>query len=253
MKTTDKEMTFLEHMEELRYRIIICLIAIAIGVIIGFPFSRYALRILKLPGYPVINKLVFFSPQEGFLIYLRISFFIGLIFSLPVIIYQLFAFIEPALEERTKKYVLSFIFLGTISFLSGVVFVYFILLPTALKFLLSFGSSELEPVISANKYISFVIMLLIAGGIVFQMPVLSFLLTKLGLINWKFLKEKSNYAVVIIFVVAALITPTVDIFNLLILALPMIFLYGISILVSFIAHPKVEVFYYEQNKTLQNI
>ncbi|MCM8829735.1 MAG: twin-arginine translocase subunit TatC [Candidatus Omnitrophica bacterium] len=246
----DKEMNFWEHIEELRRRIIVCLITLTVGMMVGFPFSRYVLRILKLPGCSVIDKLVFFSPQEGFLIYLRISFLIGLVLAFPVILYQVWAFIAPAIEKKFRRYILNFVFSGTIFFVIGMCFIYFILLPPAFKFLLSFASTEMEPVISATRYISFVIALLVAGGLVFQMPVLSFLFTRIGLINWRFLKDKFKYAVVIIFILAALITPTVDIFNLLLLAIPMIFLYGASIFVSFLVRPKIR---YEHTKALQNI
>jgi len=249
-KIMEKEMTFWEHLEELRVRIIVCFISLVVGMIVGFPLSKVGLKILKIPGAEVINKLVFFSPQEGFLIYFRISFLISLILSLPVILYQIWAFISPAIDEKIRRYILNFIFSGTISFVAGIIFVYFVLLPPCLKFLLSFGSTELEPVISANRYISFVTTLLIAGGVIFQMPVLSFLFTKIGLINWHFLRDKFRYAVLIIFILAALITPTVDVFNLLLLAIPMIILYTISIFVSFIVHPKIN---YEHSEALQNI
>lgn len=247
----EKNLTFLEHLEELRRRMIVSFITLVICAGASFPLSKAGLRILKRPAEQTIEKLVFFSPQEGFMIYIRISFLIGIILALPVILYQVWSFISPALKEKTGRYLLSFTFCGTFSFIAGIVFVYFLLLPRGLWFLLSFASAELEPVISATRYISFVTSLLVAGGIIFQMPVFSFLLTKIGMINWRFLKNRFSHAVVVIFILAAVITPTTDIFNLLLLGIPMIFLYGISIAVSFIAQPKRG--YNHENKAIQNI
>lgn len=240
-------MALLEHLEELRRRAITCLVALVLGVSAGFPFAGRVLKILKLPAAGTIDKLVFFSPQESFMIYWQIAFLVGLIMALPVILYQIWAFISPALGGKVKNHVFVFVFFGSLSFVAGAVFIYFILLPQALKFLLTFGGTELEPVISASKYISFVTTLLLAGGIIFQMPILSFILTKIGLINWCFLKDKFAYAAVLIFILAALITPTMDIFNMLLMAIPMFFLYGVSILVSFAVRPR------KPGQTLENI
>jgi len=234
----DKEMTLVEHLEELRKRIIIALIALGIGTFLGFPFTSWGLKILKLPASGTIEKLVFFAPQEGFLVHLNIAFLFGLLISLPVILYQIWAFVCPAIEEKIKRYLLRFIFFGFSFFIMGGLFAYFILIPPALKFLLSFAKDDLEPVISAQKYISFVISLILGCGLVFQMPILSFMLTKWSIINAQFLRKKYKYALVIIFIIAAVITPTVDVFNMLMLALPMLFLYELSIWISFFARPK---------------
>ncbi|MCM8797930.1 MAG: twin-arginine translocase subunit TatC [Candidatus Omnitrophica bacterium] len=231
----ERELTLWEHLAELRKRIIISLTTLILASIISFSFSRHLLRILKLPAKGMIDKLVFFSPQEAFLIYLRISLFSGIVLSLPMILYQIWAFILPALGERARRWVTYFIFFGLISFLSGCLFAYFILIPPALNFLLNFGKDQLEPVISATRYISFIISLILASGLVFQMPVLSFILTKAGIINFRFLRRKYRYAIVLVFIVAALITPTVDVFNLFLLAVPMIFLYELSIWISWLA------------------
>ena len=230
----EHQLTWVEHLEELRKRLIICLVALGIASIFSLPFASWVLKILKLPAAGYIEKLAFFGPQEAFLIYLRIAFLCGLIISLPVILSQFWAFIAPAIESRLKKSAGSFIFFCSLSFISGCLFAYFILIPPALKFLLSFGKEDLEPVISASKYISFVASLILACGLVFQMPILSLILTKLGIINSRMLRKKYKYAIAIIFIVAAIITPTVDAFNMLILALPMLFLYEVSIWISWL-------------------
>lgn len=234
----DKPLTLLEHLDELRRRISVVLITLGIATLSSLPFASILLKILRLPAYGIIEKLAFFSPQEAFLIYMRIAFLCGWIISLPVILYQFWMFVSPAIEERLKRYIVYFILFCFVTFILGVFFAYFILIPPALRFLLSFAKDELEPVISASKYISFVTGLILGCGLVFQMPVLSFLLTKLGIINARILRKKYKYAVVIIFILAAIITPTTDVVNMLILAIPMLFLYEVSIWISFLAQSK---------------
>ncbi|MCM8779262.1 MAG: twin-arginine translocase subunit TatC [Candidatus Omnitrophica bacterium] len=235
MLIMEKELTLIEHLAELRKRIIVSLIALCSASVISFSFAPRLLRILKLPAEGLIEKLAFFSPQEAFLVYLRIAFFAGIFFSLPVILYQAWAFILPALDERVRRWGTSFIIFGSFFFISGCLFAYFILIPPALRFLLNFGKEELQAVISASRYISFVVSLILASGLVFQMPLLSFILTKVGVVNPNFLRRRYRYAIVFVFIIAAIITPTVDIFNLLLLALPMIFLYEVSIWISWLA------------------
>lgn len=230
----DKPLTWTEHLEELRKRITISLITLGITSVASIPFTQRLLEILKWPAKGTIGRLAFFSPQEAFLIYMRIALLSGLIVSMPIILYQLWAFIAPAIEERLKKRATLFILFCFTAFITGIFFAYFILIPPALKFLLSFGKEQLEPVISAGKYISFVVSLILASGVVFQMPVLSLVLSRLGIITPQILRKKYKYAIVIIFIVAAIITPTPDAFNMLILALPMLFLYEVSIWISWL-------------------
>jgi sec-independent protein translocase protein TatC len=234
----NKEMSFWEHIAELRYRVIVCLIFIGIGVTVSFPFSKDVLKLLEMPSKGLIHNLVFFSPQDAFLIYLRISILTGLIMALPIIMFQIWEFISPAMEKKTKKYVTGFILFGTLLFLTGISFVFLLVLPFGLKFLLLLGGKQLTPMISANSYISFVVGSLIAGGIIFQMPVLSFFLTKMGMINWQFLTSKIRYGIVGIFIISAILAPSPDMFSMFMMAIPMFFLYGVSLLVSFIANPK---------------
>ncbi len=228
----DEELTFVGHLEELRRRIIISLILITVISIFAFPFTPKILAILKAPSSGVIGKLVFFNPSEAFLIHIKIAIFTGLAVSMPVMLHQLWAFISPAIETKTKRHGLLFLFFSTVAFICGVSFGFFIFLPPAFKFLLSFSGDSLEPVISASNYISFVLGLTLGCGIVFEMPVLSFLLSKIGIIDYRILRKMWKYAVIIIFIIAAVITPTTDVFNMTLLAIPMLFLYEISIWVS---------------------
>lgn len=235
----ERQLTLTGHLEELRARIIISLVSLALAVIASFPFASAVLSALKAPAAGLIGRLVFFSPQEAFTIYLQIAMLCGWVISMPVILCQLWAFISPGIEERFRRHSALFIIFCFAAFVIGALFAYFILIPPALKFLLSFGKDGLEPVISAQKYISFVTSLVLGCGIVFQAPVLSFILTKLRMINARMLRNKYKYAVVVIFIIAAIITPTVDALNMLLLAGPMIFLYEVSIWVSFLARAKL--------------
>lgn len=234
----DREQTFVEHLEELRGRVIVSFVSLLIASVCSLPFADTLLKILKLPAAGSIKRLAFFSPQEAFLIYMRLGLICGLAIALPIILYQFWAFISPAVEVRFKRYAAYFVVFCPAAFIVGCLFAYFILLPQALRFLLSFGSDELEPVISAAKYISFVTSIILCCGLIFQMPILSFLLTKVGLINARLLRRKFGIAVVVIFIAAAVITPTTDIFNMSLLAMPMLVLYEISIWISALAKPR---------------
>jgi sec-independent protein translocase protein TatC len=231
----DVPRSIIEHLSELRKRIIICLATLCIAATISFPFASNVLYVLKLPASGMVERLAFFSPQEAFLIYMRVVFISGLVISMPVIFYQFWLFVAPAMDERFKRHALSFIFYSFLAFISGCLFAYLVLVPQALRFLLSFASEELEPIISASKYISFTVGLVLGTGLVFLMPVLSFVLTKVGIFTHRFLRKKYKYAIVLIVIIAAVVTPTADAFNMFILALPMLFLYELSIWISFIA------------------
>ena len=227
------EFTVTEHLEELRKRVIFSLLALMLATVAIVPFSPAVLKFLKYPSGGAIEKLVFFGPEEAFLIYMRISISAGLVAALPVILFQLWSFLSPAIDERFKKHAIVFVLISFLVFLCGCAFSYFILLPASLKFLLNIGRADLEPVISATRYISFVTGLILACGIVFEMPVVSFFLTRIGAINAGMLRRKFLYAAVIIMIAAAVITPTGDAFNMLMLAMPMLALYEVSIWISF--------------------
>lgn len=234
----DKEFTVTEHLDELRKRIMVSLIAVISATIISIPLASAILKFLKYPAAGLIDRLVFFGPEEAFLIYMKISFMVGLVIAFPIIMAQLWIFIAPAVEDKIKKHAVLFVFLSSLVFILGCLFSYFILLPAALKFLLTLGAGELEPVISATRYISFVCGLMLACGVVFEMPVLSFFLTRINVINSRFLRKKFKYAIVAIAIAAAVITPTGDAFNMTMLALPMLGLYEVSIWVSYFAGKK---------------
>lgn len=228
----EKELTLVEHLDELRKRLIFCLIPFFIAVLFSAPFTKAILAFLRLPSEGVIEKLAFFSPQEVALVYMKIALFSGLILSLPIILYQVWEFISPALQERQKEYAVSFIFWAFFAFICGCAFGYIILIPFSLKFLIGLAGAELTPVISLSKYIGFVLALAGGGGVAFELPVVIWLLSRLGIVNSRFLRKKRRYAIAIIFIAAAVITPTTDPFNMALMALPMLVLYEISIWIS---------------------
>lgn len=231
----ERRLTVIGHLEELRKAAIVSLAALVLASAACAPLASKILALLKLPAAGLIDRLVYFSPEESFLVYMKISILAGLVLAFPVIAYQSWKFIEPALEERFRKRALAFTAAASAVFLGGCFFAHRVLLPAALGFLLTLGRGELEPVISASRYISFVTALMIACGAVFEMPVVCYFLARVGLVNARSMRSKFKYALVVICVAAAVITPTGDVFNMMLLALPMIALYEVSIWVVFAA------------------
>jgi len=230
----EEKLTILEHLEELRRRIIIILLSVAFTTFFCFFFAPFFLKILKYPARGFIPELFYFSPLDTILIYMRLAFLVGLALSLPVILYQLWAFILPAIDERFKDYVVKFILFSFFAFCLGVLFGYFVVLPYFLRFLLSLGKDILKPLISAVSYIGFATNIIVGCGIIFQLPVLVVILTKLGIVNHTFLRKKRRWAILFMFIFSAIITPTVDAFSMLVFALPLVLLYELSIVLSFI-------------------
>ncbi|MBF0121849.1 MAG: twin-arginine translocase subunit TatC [Candidatus Omnitrophica bacterium] len=228
----DKELTLIGHLSELRQRILLSLGIIFVLMLFTFSHASDILTILKYPAIGFIDKLVFFSPTEAFSAYFKIAFFSALFLSVPAILYQFWAFISPALEKDTQKQGAAFLVFSILAFVSGVIFGFFLLLPAAIKFLIGFSQGVLIPMISVSSYVSFVTGLLFGCGLVFEMPILSYLLAKAGILNYQLLRKYWKHAVVVIFIVAAIITPSPDAFNMCLMAMPMIILYEISIWVA---------------------
>ena len=236
----EKVMPFLDHLEELRNRSLKCIASIFLLSIGSYFFSKQIMAILLHP-YPHDKKLIFLAPTEGFMIYIKISLFAGVILSLPVIFYQLWRFISPGLYKKERKYVPQIVFFSTFFFLLGSFFCYYLVIPFGLNFLLSFTSEQIEPSIQIKEYLKFVTLLILVFGILFELPLLSFFLTKLGIVTPEFLRSKRRYSIVAIFIVAAVLTPTTDMVSQLLLAVPLMILYEISIWVSKFSRPKKDV------------
>jgi sec-independent protein translocase protein TatC len=226
----EKVMPFLDHLEELRQRLLKCILSIFLLSLGSYFFSKQIMKILLRP-YPHDKTLIFLKPTEGFMIYIKISVFVGIILSLPVIFYQMWKFIAPGLYKKERKYIPMIVFFSTFFFLSGACFCYFIIIPFGLNFLLGFTTDQLEPTIQITEYLKFVTLLIMVFGIIFELPLLSYFLTKMDLITPEFLRSKRRYGIVVIFIIAAILTPP-DVITQLFLAGPLIILYEVSIWVS---------------------
>lgn len=231
----DQSLPLPSHLDELRRRLISSLVFFVCAFAASFNYSALLFNLIKRPLAGAVDKLVFFSPTEALAVFLNLSFTAALIISMPFVLYQVWKFIEPAAGPGLKTNV--FVFVGGVmtAFSLGVLFSYFVLIPPALKFLLGFGGADLQPVISAQNYISFITWTVLGTGLVFEMPVLSYVLTKLGIIDHRFLRSKYRFAIIAILVAAAVLTPTSDIFNMLLFAAPMFVLYELSIWISWFA------------------
>ncbi len=230
----DREMTLIEHLTELRARLIRSFLAIGIGFVITYSFSLKIFEILKKP----VGELVFLSPTEAFFTRLKVSFFAGFILALPYVLWEIWGFIAIALKKHERKYTVIFTISAFIFFLLVGAFGFFIILPLGLRFLLGYGLPGVNPMISVGKYASFVIGVILVFGTVFEMPLFFLFLAKLGIITPKFMTKNRPYIVLIIFILAALLTPP-DVVTQVLLALPMLLLYELSlILVKIVVRKK---------------
>jgi sec-independent protein translocase protein TatC len=229
------KMSFLEHLGELRTRIIHALIAVAVGFFICFAFAqqifehaseplRAALREMKLA-----DTLYFTKPTDAFTLYLNLALVVGLFLSSPVVLYEVWAFISPGLYRRERRYAVPFIFFCSGLFITGGLFGYFIAFPYALKFLIGYGGPRVTPWITITEYMDMFWTVILGLGIVFELPVLMLFLGLLGILSPGFLLRNFRYAVLIIFIVAAVITPTSDVTNMMIFAMPMLALYLVGV------------------------
>jgi sec-independent protein translocase protein TatC len=232
-----------EHLAELRDRLIKSLIALFIGAVAVFTQVNYFFDIFETPLHRVFPdlKLVALTPTESFFTALKISLLMGFVVSSPVIFYQVWKFIEPALYENEKKLLIPFVFFTTLFFLAGAAFAFWGVLPLAIKFLLNFGYTQLdvEAMLSVSSYITFVIHLIVAFGITFELPVILSLLARLGLVTPEGLKRIRPYFIVGAFTFAAIITPP-DVVSQVLLALPLVVFYEISIYMAKILYPRSE-------------
>ncbi len=245
-------MPFLEHLGEFRKKIFVSLVALCVMAVVTFNYSEYLLQSIMFPlrynldfslkkmyVYFVYadklkgTKLVFLSPAEGFWMNMKIALVAAFILVLPVIFQQIWSFISPGLHSKEKKYVVPFVLIATVLFLIGAAFCFFIVLPFALDFLLSYKVGDyMMPMLSVGQYVDFCLKFVLAFGAVFELPVIIVFLTRMGIVTPKTLAKHRRYAIVIAFIVAAVLTPTPDAFNQTLMALPMIVLYEVGILAS---------------------
>ncbi len=234
------EMPFLDHLEELRWRILWSLIAFVAGFALAFVLAtKYNFfLLLEKPIAPYLEgkQLIVTHPADPFRLTLSVSIWLGLVLALPVILYQLWAFLAPALHSHEKRVVIPVFFFGTILFLCGIALSYYVILPITLRFLFSIQAASLDMFISAREYFGFAIAMSLAMGAVFELPIVIIGLTAVGVVTPRFLQKFRRYAVVLCLVASAIITPGADPLSLLALALPLYGLYEVSVVASAVVH-----------------
>jgi len=236
-------MSFLEHLEELRRRLVYCVIAVAVGFLACW---EYAQKIYDLVQKPVIDalkingspaKLTFLNPIEPFNLYLKTALLAGLFVTSPFLLYQVWMFISPGLYRKEKRYVVPFMVSTVALFLAGGYFGYRMVFPEALEFLIGYGK-QFQPMITIGEYTDLFLTVILGLGVVFELPILVFFLALMGVVSAGWMWRNVRYSILVIFIIAAILTPTTDILNMCIFAAPMIGLYFLSIGIAWFVHPK---------------
>jgi sec-independent protein translocase protein TatC len=231
-------MTLIDHLEELRWRLLVAVSAWLVAAGVAFYFNDVVLALLKAP-LPDHVTLHVFNISESFTASIQIAGFFGLVLASPIILSQVWGFIAPGLYKDEKRWAIPFVVLASLAFAGGVAFSYYILLPMSIPILLGFLGNQVTPVLAIGKYISDVLGLMAILGLVFEMPILGFLLAKIGLLRSGMLTGIRRYAVVANIILAALITPTGDPFTLALVAVPLLALYEITVLVVRLSQRRV--------------
>jgi len=232
---TDEKLPLTAHLEELRKRLVRVLVVLGVGFGVCYTFKDWSFQVITRPLIEVLPKnssLVYTGLPEAFFIHMKIAFFASLFLTSPYTLYQIWKFISPGLYAKEKKYVIPFVISSTLLFVGGVLFGYFIALPPAFKFFVSFSTDALKPMVSFREYLGLTLKFLLAFGLSFEMPVFMFFLTKLGIVNAAMLSRQRRYAILIIFIAAAVLTPSPDVLSQILMAIPLMILYEVSIVVS---------------------
>ena len=220
------------HLEELRRRLGMSLAALFIAVGISFVWIERIIRWLQRPVAGFLPRLAYFSPVEPLMAYLQAACLSGVMLAMPVILWQGWGFIRSGLTPRERSSGFALIAWGSAQFLAGAAFAYYGLVPVSLRFLLGIGSDFLQPMISIGRYLSFVTTLLFWCGILFELPMVLVVLARIGIVTPEWLRQQRPYAILVLVIIAAVVTPTTDPVNLLLMAVPMILLYELSILLT---------------------
>ncbi|HRS87007.1 MAG TPA: twin-arginine translocase subunit TatC [Syntrophales bacterium] len=231
------------HLAELRQRLINCLVAIGVGFLACYYFKEELFKIITRPLAQVLPKgshMIFTGLPEAFFIYMKIAFFASLFLTSPYTLYQVWRFISPGLYPSEKRYVVPFVVSSTLLFVGGILFCYFLALPPAFAFFIEFSTDFLRPMISFREYLSFSLKMLLAFGLCFELPVFIFFMAKIGIVSSRGLVKQRRYAILVIFIVAAVLTPSPDAFSQILLAVPLMVLYEISVLLARFAERKKE-------------
>ena len=230
----EKKLSLTSHLQELRKRLILSFIAIGVGFIICYLFSDSLFDIIAKPlmkVMPVGGTLIFISVAEAFFTYMKVGFIGGLVLVSPFVLYQVWAFVAPGLYQHEKRYAIPFVLGGSFFFALGILFAYFVALPYGFKFLLGFATDFIKPLPSMKEYLSFSMKFLLAFGLVFEFPVVLVLLARIGVIDSKTLARHRKYAILLIFIFAAVMTPP-DLISQVLMALPLMGLYELSIILA---------------------
>lgn len=230
-------MPFLDHLEELRWRLLKSMFAVIIMAMASFYFAEQIVEFIRIPLGDV--QLYNIAVTGTFYAYLKVSLITGVLTALPVIFYQMWMFIAPGLYNREKKFILPMVFISTILFILGAGFCYFLVLPMSFQFLIGFSGDLVVNTITIGSYISFVGLLMLAFGFGFQMPIIAYFLAKIGMLKPSFLIKGRRYSIVVILIVGAIITPP-DVFTQVLMAIPLYLLYELSIIVVKLTYKKEE-------------
>lgn len=228
-RAVNDKMSFMEHLGELRTRIVRSLIGVLVGLVIAFPLSQRIVDYLSRPVQATGNTLVFLAVTEAFWVQMKVALIAGLFLASPVILWQVWSFVAPGLYQNEKKYAAPFVIIGSLMFIAGGAFSLFVVTPYAINFLLSFARPGLQPMISIGSYIDFLLKFTVAFGLVFELPLALTLAARMGVVTPKTLARNRKYAVLGAFIAAAALTPTPDAFNQMLMAGPLIVLYEVGI------------------------
>ena len=230
MAGVDDKMPFMEHLGELRTRIVRSLMGLLVGLGIALPFSQKIVDYLARPVRATGNNLVFLSLTEAFWVQMKVAVIVGLFIAAPAILWQIWAFVAPGLHTHEKKYATPFVLIGTVLFIGGGVFSLKVVTPYAITFLLSYSRPGLQPMISIGSYVDFLLKFTLAFGLVFELPLAITLLARMGIVTPAMLSRNRKYAILGAFIAAAILTPTPDAFNQTLMAGPLIILYEVGII-----------------------
>ena len=229
----DKELSLIQHLGELRSRLMVASFGVIVSTSVAFFFAKDIILLLEAPAH-LGKPLQIISPTEGFTTYMRVSLFTGIAMSMPIILYEIYAYIDPALRKNERRFLLTLGPFVLLLFVGGMAFCYFLLLPNAINFLFTFGSDVFEASPRASEYISFVTTFILGVGLMFEMPVIIFAITTIGLVKRSWIAKQRRYVALLVFVLGAIITPTPDPFNQTLVAVPMYVLFELGLLLALI-------------------
>jgi sec-independent protein translocase protein TatC len=231
---TEDKQPFLSHLKELRDRLLICVIALAVAFVFTYWFKERIFDVLMQPFIKVMppkSSFIFTAVTEAFITYFKIALVTALFVASPVILYEFWMFVAPGLYEKEKRYVYPFIFWGSLCFLCGAMFCYFIIMPNVFRFFVGYATEFVTPMPALKSYMSLVLRMLMIFGLIFELPLVAYYLSRAGIIDARLLSNKRRYAILAIFIVSAIMTPP-DVISQVLLALPLWGLYELGILIA---------------------